>query len=73
MLESSTRVPLSPIDEAKMLNNLVKHFGTISNVSVKIQRSGSWIYQRLKLLNLSEETQKKVHSGELSPTKALEP
>jgi ParB family chromosome partitioning protein len=59
------RVDLQPMDEARAVRDLVKIHGTQEKVGQRLSKSGAWVSQRLALLELPEELQEKVETGEL--------
>jgi ParB family chromosome partitioning protein len=59
------RVDVPPLDEAKAIRDLVKIHGSQGEVAKRLSKSGAWISQRLALLELPEDLQEKVETGEL--------
>jgi ParB family chromosome partitioning protein len=64
--ENLFRTDLSPIEEAQFLQHLIKGGQyTPKQLAHLMNKSQSFIDNRLELLNLDEETQAAVHAGEL--------
>jgi ParB family chromosome partitioning protein len=59
------RVDVPPIDQAKALRGLVKVHGSQGKVAKRLGKTPAWVSQRLALLELTPELQKKVEAGEL--------
>ncbi|WP_405649007.1 ParB/RepB/Spo0J family partition protein [Streptomyces uncialis] len=59
------RVDVPPIDQAKALQGLVKVHGSQGKVAKRLGKTPAWVSQRLALLELTPELQKKVETGEL--------
>ncbi|MEV0963614.1 ParB/RepB/Spo0J family partition protein [Streptomyces sp. NPDC049910] len=58
------RQDLSPLDEAKALQQLLGVHGTQEALAVRLHRSQGWISQRLALLSLTPELKQKLEAGE---------
>ncbi|GBQ03498.1 ParB/RepB/Spo0J family partition protein [Streptomyces spongiicola] len=61
------RQDLSPLDEAKALQQLLGVHGTQEALAVRLHRSQGWISQRLALLTLTPELKHKLEAGEERP------
>ncbi|MET9648587.1 ParB/RepB/Spo0J family partition protein [Streptomyces syringium] len=59
------RVDIPPMDEAKVVRDLVKIHGSQGTVAKKLSKSEAWVSQRLALLKLPDDLQEKVEAGEL--------
>ncbi|MFI1259104.1 ParB/RepB/Spo0J family partition protein [Streptomyces netropsis] len=59
------RVDIPPLDEAKVVRDLVKIHGSQGAVAKKLSKSEAWVSQRLALLKLPDDLQEKVEAGEL--------
>jgi len=67
IIENIQREDLNPIDQAKGYKRLIQEFGlTQEGISKKVGKDRTTISNILRLLNLPEEVQKKISSGELS-------
>ncbi|WP_256105973.1 ParB/RepB/Spo0J family partition protein [Streptomyces sp. ODS05-4] len=60
------RQDLDPLDEARALRQLLGVVGTQSALATRLHRSQGWVSQRLALLGLTPELQRKLVSGEES-------
>ncbi|MGW8954697.1 ParB/RepB/Spo0J family partition protein [Streptomyces sp. NPDC055709] len=58
------RQELDHLDEARALEQLKKVYGTQEALASRLHRSQGWVSQRLALLKLTPELQKKLESGE---------
>lgn len=71
--ENNGRENLSPIDEARLFQLLISEHGMRANQIAKDAGvTEGYVSQRLKMLGLPDDVQKKVQSGQLSPTQARE-
>jgi ParB family transcriptional regulator, chromosome partitioning protein len=59
------RAEVPPLDEAKAIRDLLKIHGSQEKVARRLSKSGAWVSQRLALLQLPQDLQHKVESGEL--------
>ncbi|MCF3105378.1 ParB/RepB/Spo0J family partition protein [Streptomyces roseoverticillatus] len=59
------RADIPPLDEAKVVRDLVKIHGSQGIVAQHLSKSGAWVSQRLALLELPDDLQEKVEAGEL--------
>jgi len=59
------RVDVPPIDQARAIQQLLAKHGTQEEVARRLGKTGAWVSQRLALLELPEDLQEKVESGEL--------
>lgn len=59
------RVDVPPMDQAKALQELVKVHGSQGKVAKRLGKTPPWVSQRLALLELTPDLQKKVEGGEL--------
>ncbi|MFJ3638024.1 ParB/RepB/Spo0J family partition protein [Streptomyces sp. NPDC090112] len=69
ILESSLianihRQDLDPLDEARVLQQLLQSAGTQEALAARLHRSQGWVSQRLALLSLTPELQSKLVAGE---------
>ncbi|MFE1824612.1 ParB/RepB/Spo0J family partition protein [Streptomyces anulatus] len=58
------RQDLDPLDEAKVLQQLLTVHGTQEALAARLHRSQGWVSQRLALLGLTPELKEKLQSGE---------
>ncbi|MGF0168885.1 ParB/RepB/Spo0J family partition protein [Streptomyces koyangensis] len=58
------RKDLDPLDEARALQQLLQVVGTQQALAARLHRSQGWVSQRLALLGLTPELQKKLTAGE---------
>ncbi|MGK5496635.1 ParB/RepB/Spo0J family partition protein [Streptomyces sp. URMC 125] len=58
------RQDLEPLDEARALKKLLEVHGTQEKLAKRLHRSQGWVSQRLALLSLTPELQKRLESGE---------
>lgn len=59
------RVDVPPLDQARAIQELLAKHGSQEKVAQRLGKSGAWVSQRLALLELPEDLQEKVESGEL--------
>ncbi|WP_046500630.1 ParB/RepB/Spo0J family partition protein [Streptomyces odonnellii] len=59
------RVDVPALDQAKAIQELLAKYKTQEKVAQRLSKSGAWVSQRLALLQLPEDLQEKVESGEL--------
>ncbi|MGV9942450.1 ParB/RepB/Spo0J family partition protein [Streptomyces sp. NPDC003401] len=59
------REDVAPMDQAKAIQELVKVHGSQGQVAKRLGKTPAWVSQRLALLELTPELQKKVERGEL--------
>ncbi|GGU44812.1 ParB/RepB/Spo0J family partition protein [Streptomyces violascens] len=59
------RVDVAPLDQARAIQELLTAHGSQEKVAKRLGKSGAWVSQRLALLELKEDLQEKVESGEL--------
>jgi ParB/RepB/Spo0J family partition protein len=77
VIENNQRENLHPLEEAEGYEALLKqkHANlskyTVEDLMAKIGRSKSYVYQRLKLLDLCEEARKAYYAGKLDYSKAV--
>ncbi|MGK5449662.1 ParB/RepB/Spo0J family partition protein [Streptomyces radiopugnans] len=57
------RQDLDPLDEARALKKLLEVHGTQDKLAKRLHRSQGWVSQRLALLSLTPELQKRLESG----------
>src|SRR6185437_12931514 len=74
LVENIQRESLSPLEEAKSFKLFVieKGWGSISNLSLKIGKSPSYITKRISLLDLPPDIQQSIESDDLKPSSAEE-
>jgi len=65
LVENIHRQDLSPLDEAKAVQQLVKIYGSNAEAARQLATNRQWIGQRLALLGLVPELQNAVRTGEL--------
>lgn len=72
MVENLQRDDLSPLEEADGYTHLMQHTGlTAEQVGAKIGKSRSYVYNRLKLLDLGQDGRKAVLEGLIDATVAM--
>lgn len=59
------RVDVPPLDQAKAIQELVEVHGSQGKVAKHLGKTPAWVSQRLALLELTPDLQKKVEKGEL--------
>ncbi|MFD5510778.1 ParB/RepB/Spo0J family partition protein [Streptomyces sp. NPDC127051] len=59
------RVDVPPLDQAKAIQDLISVHGTQLAVAKRLGKTAGWVSQRLALLKLPNDLQKKVDTGEL--------
>ncbi|MFD7001739.1 ParB/RepB/Spo0J family partition protein [Streptomyces mirabilis] len=59
------RVDVPPLDQARAIRELLAKHGSQEKVAQRLGKSGAWVSQRLALLELPEDLQQKVETGEL--------
>ncbi|MCI0383160.1 ParB/RepB/Spo0J family partition protein [Streptomyces sp. CNQ085] len=57
------RQDLDPLDEARALKKLLEVHGTQDKLAKRLHRSQGWVSQRLALLSLTPELQKRLENG----------
>lgn len=60
------RADVPPLDQARAIQGLLNAHGSQENVARKLGKSGAWVSQRLALLELPEDLQDRVETGELT-------
>ncbi|MGK5628574.1 ParB/RepB/Spo0J family partition protein [Streptomyces sp. URMC 123] len=60
------RVDVPPLNQARAIQELVSKHGSQEKVAKRLGKSGAWVSQRLALLELPDDLQQKVESGELT-------
>lgn len=70
--ENVHRKSLSPLEEANAFRKLADKGATQAEIGHRIGKSAFYVQTRLALLQCDEETQQKVHRGELSIYKAVD-
>lgn len=77
LIENLQREDLSPLEEAQGYDHLMMqgNFGkgtlTVDEVAAKIGKSRSYVYARLKLLDLGQEGREALRTGRLDASRAL--
>lgn len=72
LVENMQREDVHPLEEAEALERLMQRYGhTADDLAAKLGRSKTYVYQRLKLLDLCEEGRNAFLAGLISPTIAL--
>ena len=72
IIENLQRDDLTDLEEAEGYEALMEHAGLSANqVGKKIGKSNSYVYQRLKLLDLSIECKQAMRTGEIDGRRAL--
>ncbi|MFF0754588.1 ParB/RepB/Spo0J family partition protein [Streptomyces sp. NPDC004267] len=59
------RVDVPPINQARAIKELLDKHGSQEKVAQRLGKSGAWVSQRLALLELPDDLQEKVETGEL--------
>ncbi|RSS79977.1 ParB/RepB/Spo0J family partition protein, partial [Streptomyces sp. WAC02707] len=59
------RVDVAPLDQARALQELVRFHGSQGKVAKRLGMTPPWVSQRLALLELTDDLQKEVESGNL--------
>ncbi|RPK23578.1 Chromosome-partitioning protein Spo0J [Streptomyces sp. ADI91-18] len=59
------RVDVPPLDQAKAIQDLISVHGTQLAVAKRLGKTAGWVSQRLALLKLPDDLQRKVDTGEL--------
>lgn len=59
------RVDVAPMDQAKALSQLITVHGSQATVAKRLGKTPAWVSQRLALLELTDDLQEKVQTGEL--------
>jgi ParB/RepB/Spo0J family partition protein len=71
-IENLQREDLHPLEEADGYALMIRDYGyTAETLAEKIGRSRSYVFGRLKLLQLDEEARQAFRNGELNPSTAL--
>lgn len=71
-IENLQREDLEPLDEAQGYRTLMEKTGyDVVSIATKVGKSESYIYQRLKLLELIAEAQKKLADGKITAGHAI--
>ncbi|MEU5583010.1 ParB/RepB/Spo0J family partition protein [Streptomyces huasconensis] len=60
------RVDVPPLNQARAIQELLAKHGSQEKVAKRLGKSGAWVSQRLALLELPDDLQQKVESGELT-------
>lgn len=72
VIENLQRDDLAALEEAEGYEHLMQHSGlTAEDMAAKIGKSRSYVYGRLKLLDLCQEGRQAVREGKLDASKAL--
>ena len=74
LVENIQRESFSPLEEAQSFKTYVldKGWGSISDLSLKIGKSPSYITKRISLLDLPSDVQQSIESADLKPSSAEE-
>ena len=74
LVENIQRESLSPLEEAKSFKTYVldRGWGSISDLSLKIGKSSSYITKRISLLDLPPDIKESIENSELKPSSAEE-
>lgn len=72
VIENLHHAPLSPLDEARACKALLDHGRSRKDIAFDLARSGNWVADRLALLELPRELQKRVETGDLPIGKAAD-
>jgi ParB family chromosome partitioning protein len=59
------RVDVPPLDQAKAIQQLLQAHGSQAKVAARLGKTPAWVSQRLALLELPEDLQEKVETGDL--------
>lgn len=65
-INSDSSKPLSPIEEANAFDRLKKYGFPVKAIAQKIGKTEVFVYERLKLINASQETKKALENKEIS-------
>lgn len=72
LVENLKRRDLHPLEEAEGFERLMKDHGmTAEEIAAKVDKSESYIYKTLKLLELTPECREQMYSGKLNRSVAL--
>lgn len=72
LIENLRRRDLHPLEEAEGFDRLMKDHGlAIADIAARIDKSESYIYKALKLLELTPECREQLYAGKLSQSTAL--
>lgn len=71
VIENLQRDNLHPLEEAEGYEAMMKHGYTADTLAEKIGKSRSYIFGRLKLLDLDEDGRRLFYAGALNPSTAL--
>lgn len=66
IVENLHRAQLSPMDEARACQALLDHGRSKKDIAVDLARSNGWVADRLALMELPRELQRKVDTGDLT-------
>lgn len=72
LVENLRRKDLHPMEEAEGFGRLLHdHSMTVEDIAAKVQKSASYVYKALKLLELTPECREQLYAGKLSQSTAL--
>lgn len=72
LVENAQRADVEPLEEAEAYRALMRDHGyTADDLGAKLGKSRSWIYGRLKLLELSEEVREALAKGDITVSVAM--
>lgn len=72
ILENLQRDDLAPLEEAEGYDHLMQHTGlSADEVAAKIGKSRSYVYAKLKLLDLCQEVRQALRDGSIDASRAL--
>lgn len=73
LIENSQREDINPLEEAEAYERLHNEFGrTTDQIAERVGKSRTWIYGRMKLLDLCPAVRKVFIGGKLNPLVALQ-
>lgn len=71
LIENGAREDVHPLEEADGYNRLQEYGRTVEAMAAKVGKSKSYIYQRLRLCNLSEKCRKAFSEGKIEVVVAM--
>lgn len=70
--ENVQRVNLTPLEEATCCKELADRGMTALQIGVQMQKSDTWVKNRIRLLTLPQCLQDAIHNGKVTATRALD-
>lgn len=72
LVENLQRKDLEPVEEAEGYRELIEHHGhTAESIAARVHKSRSYVFGRLKVLDLAEPLRRRLQAGELELSQAL--